>query len=429
MNPRALYIEATNGISGDMFVAAAAALAGCETEITALPAQLGLKDVRCVFRNVVRSSLQCRKFDVLQGDHPVDTSTGEEPEHHHHHDHGHGHHKHHHHHEHHHGPSGHEHRSLSSIRVMIEGAGLEPAVTERAGHMFEQLGAVEAGAHGIPIEQVHFHEVGAVDSIVDIVAAALCIERLKITAAYATPVCVGSGSVNTAHGRLPVPAPATEKLLQGFPTITGELPGEWTTPTGALILRELQPSFTLPTVVTLQSSFGGGNKDPQGRPNALRLRLVETTPTQTAATGLERDELCVLFANIDDMPGELLGADLLETLLQAGARDAVIHPIVMKKGRPAHQLEVLVEPEAAARMAEVMLTHTSTIGVRTIPVQRFMLPRETVTVPTTYGDVVAKKVTLPNGRTRILPEYEACRQLARQHGVPVQEVYRGALQE
>jgi len=417
MSTRALLIEVANGISGDMFVAAAAGLAKCEAEVLALPGQLGIDDVRCEFRDVVRSSLQCRKFDVLQGKRPADTTATEAEGHHE--SHGHDHHVHHHKHHH------HEHRSLSSIRTMIEEAGLESAVAKRAVHMFEHLGAVEADAHGIPVEQVHFHEVGAVDSIVDIVAAALCIERLRINEAYSTPVCVGSGTVSTAHGQLPVPAPATEKLLHGFPTTAGELPGEWTTPTGALILRELQPSFTLPTLVTLNSSLGGGTKDSKGRPNVIRLRLVETTTA--AVDGLERDELCALFANIDDMQGELLGADLLDTLLQAGARDAVIHPILMKKGRPAHQLQVLAEPGEAARLAEMILTHTSTIGVRMVPVQRLMLPREAMAVATEFGDVAAKRVTLPNGSTRILPEYEACRKIAAKHGVPVQEIYRSAL--
>lgn len=428
MNNRALLIEAGNGISGDMFVAAAAVLAQCEAKVLALPGQLGLDEVRCEFRDVVRSSLQCRRFEVQLGSHPAeDRATSDEKDHG-----GHGHH--HHtpvphgrHHTHGAGPQAHEHRSLSSIRAMIEKARLEPATTERAVRMFEKLGAVEAAAHGIPVEQVHFHEVGAVDSIVDIVAAAVCIERLQISRAFATPVCVGSGTVNTAHGQLPVPAPATEKLLHGFPTMPGDLPGEWTTPTGALILHELRPAFSIPTSVTLQSSFGGGAKDPAGRPNALRLRLVETAPA--AADGLERDELCALYANIDDMPGELLGADLLHTLLQAGARDALVHSIVMKKGRPAHQLEVLVEPGDAARLAALIMTHTSTIGVRTVPVQRFTLPRETVALATPFGEVAAKRVSLPDGSTRILPEYEACRAIAEERGIPVQKVYRSALNE
>lgn len=159
---------------------------------------------------------------------------------------------------------------------MIISAGLEPGVEERALRMFNRLGEVEAAAHGIPVEQVHFHEVGAVDSIIDIVAAALCIERLGVAAVFASPICVGSGTVNTAHGILPVPAPATERLLRGMPTTVGELPGEWTTPTGALILTELGVCFDIPTLVTRDAALGGGTRNPAKRPSVLRLRLAET---------------------------------------------------------------------------------------------------------------------------------------------------------
>ncbi len=501
---RVLLIEALNGISGDMFVAAAAPLAGCEAEVIALPGRLGLPDVRCRFSNVVRSTLQCRHFLVTEGDSPADTvqdhayyppraqphshGHGAEHEHDHHHghehdhghdphhghDHDHGHEDHHghghshghshehgephdhdedhphehdapHSHEHgeehghehggdehaHHGHHGgthghhHEHRSLATIQEMIRRADLEPPVRDRALRMFERLGAVEAAAHGIPVEQVHFHEVGAIDSIVDIVAAALCIERLKITETYSTPICLGSGSVRTAHGLLPVPAPATEKLLQQMPTTVGDLTGEWTTPTGALILHELQPKFSIPTLVTTASALGGGTRNPPGRPNVLRLRLAETSAISRGP--LVRDEVCAIFANIDDSTGEMLGADLIELLLRAGARDALIHPVIMKKGRPAHQLEVLAEPQQATELAELILTHTSTIGVRLMTVQRLMLPRDPLVVPTTFGEIAAKRVTLPSGAVRVMPEYESCREAAARAGVSVQEVFRSAL--
>jgi pyridinium-3,5-bisthiocarboxylic acid mononucleotide nickel chelatase len=308
---------------------------------------------------------------------------------------------------------------------MIRRADLDRPVCERALRMFERLGEVEAAAHGIPLEQVHFHEVGAVDSILDVVAAALCIERLQIAATYATPVCVGSGSVRTAHGQLPVPAPATEKLLHGMPTIVGDLSGEWTTPTGALILDELQPKFSIPMLVTTASTLGGGTRNPARRPNVLRLRLAETTASSNGA--LQRDELCAIYANIDDASGEMLGSDLIDLLLRAGARDALIHPVIMKKGRPAHQLEVLAEPDEVEKLAEVILTHTSTIGVRIVPVHRRILPRETLTVATAFGDIAAKRVTLPSGAFRVMPEYESCREAAARAGVPVQDVYRSAL--
>ncbi len=158
---------------------------------------------------------------------------------------------------------------------MIVSAGLEPGVEERSLRMFNRLGEVEALAHGIPVEQVHFHEVGAVDSIIDIVAAALCIERLGVDAVYSSAICVGSGTVHTAHGILPVPAPATERLLRGMPATVGELSGEWTTPTGALILTELNPDFRIPTLVTNDAAMGGGTRNPSKRPSVLRLRLAE----------------------------------------------------------------------------------------------------------------------------------------------------------
>lgn len=254
----ALIIEAHSGISGDMFVAAAAALARCEDEVCDLPGRLGLEGVVCRFRNVVRASIQCRKFDVMEGERLAEESA-----------HAHS----------------HEHRSLSSICAMIIAAEIGPAVKNRALRMFSRLGEVEAAIHGIPVEEVHFHEIGAVDSIIDISAAALCIERLGIDAVFATPICVGSGTVNTAHGILPVPAPATERLLRGMPTTAGELPGEWTTPTGALIVAELGANFKIPLLSTKNAALGGGTRNPTGRPSVLRLRLAEIDANAAPAAG------------------------------------------------------------------------------------------------------------------------------------------------
>lgn len=230
-----LLIEPASGISGDMFVAAAASLAACEAEVRALPDRLGLVDVDCGFEDVTRSGVRARKFYVNAGAGPAE-------------DHAHA------------------HRPLSDILRRIEAGGLEPAVTERAARMFRRLGDVEASIHGIPVERVHFHEVGAINSIVDIVASALCIERLNVSSVFSTPICTGSGYVETAHGLLPVPAPATEKLLQGMPTEPGALDGEWTTPTGALILSELAVRFHLPVLVTTASAYGAGGRDPVRRP-------------------------------------------------------------------------------------------------------------------------------------------------------------------
>jgi pyridinium-3,5-bisthiocarboxylic acid mononucleotide nickel chelatase len=421
---RALVIEPNSGISGDMFVAAAARLAACEQEITELPAKLGLPQVTCGFRDVARNSIQSRKFDVAENGELAEEVAHAtlEPQRHHakdrHED------------ETHRRPwtgnmAVHQHRSLSAIRTMILAAGLDPAVTDRALRMFQTLGTIEATVHGIPVERIHFHEVGAIDSIIDVVASALCIERLNIGAAYATPVCVGSGTVERAHGTLPVPAPATERLLQGMPTTVGTLSGEWTTPTGALILKNLEVCFELPVLVTRASAYGAGARNALQRPNVVRLRLCETG--EDAAEGLQRDELVAIRCNIDDASGEHLGADLVDSLLEAGARDVVIQSVIMKKGRPGQVVEVLVDPHRAEELAAFLLANTSSIGVRLNRVTRFMLPRETCIISTAYGPIAAKAVRLPDGRRRIKPEYEACRAKAQEYGVSLQDVYRAAM--
>lgn len=448
-----LLLDLQSGISGDMFVAAAAALAGCEAEVAGLPARLGLDGVSCVFKTVIRGGLQCRKFDVLEEAHSQEhTHTHDGVTHTHSHPHAHGKpHTHSHAHVHaedaaQHGHH-HDHRGLSDIKALINAADLDTGVKARALRMFDALGAVEAEAHGVPLESVHFHEVGAIDSIIDIVAAALCIERLAPAKVRASSVCVGKGAVRTSHGLLPVPAPATEKLLHGITTHTGELSGEWTTPTGALIVRELAPEISDAPCSVVSSACGAGNKDTATRPNMVRLRLAteaasgvtakvapdafgtETSATlakASAPTGLLEDEVVVLQTNIDNTTGELLSADFLDLLLRAGARDALLHPVLMKKGRPAQQLEVLAAPADAQRLAALILTHTSTIGVRMTTAQRLMLPREAVQLETPFGPVAAKRVTLPSGETRTQPEYEACRALAEKSGVPVQTVYRSA---
>ncbi|OIR06525.1 hypothetical protein GALL_114430 [mine drainage metagenome] len=434
-SPDTLILDLQSGISGDMFVAAAARLAGCEDEVLRLPATLGLDGVSLRFDDVVRSSLQARHFTVIDahehGDHEAhghEHHTHEHEEHDAHHAHAHEH-AHHHAHEEHDGAHAHHaHRPLSEIRALLTRARLDDAVRARALRMFQRLGEVEAAAHGIPVEKVHFHEVGAIDSILDIVAAALCIERLGLRQVFASPVCVGHGTIKVAHGVLPVPAPATERLLQGMPIFAGELSGEWTTPTGALILAELAPTFSDATLVTTASAFGAGTKDSPKRPNLLRLRLAHSvSQAEAAPAGLLSDELVSIACNIDDSTGEFLGADLLERLLQAGARDAVLHPIVMKKGRPAQQLEVLAEPAQARAIATLILSHTSTIGVRMAPLSRLMLKREPLDVDTPYGVIAVKQVILPDGSTRCAPEYESVKRAAAQAGVPAQTVHQAAL--
>ena len=420
-----LLIDAQAGCAGDMFVAAAASLADCEDDILALPDKLGLDGVRCQFRDVLRGGMQCRKFDVLLGDHPAEelhpqATDSHRHEHgqHHHHEHGQHHHQHEHgqhqHHEHQH----HEHRSLTVIEAMIDRAELDPTVQTRAKRLFRRLGEVEAAAHGVDIQQVHFHEVGAIDSLIDIVAAAVCIERLQLTACHGSPIGIGQGTVKTEHGILPVPAPATERLLRGMPCQTGGIDGEWCTPTGALILAELQPSFHFPVCTVSAAAWGAGGKDLHQRPNALRLRLADS---QSDAR-LEHDRIVVLTSNLDDCSGEALGSDFQTRLFQAGAVDVSLQPILMKKGRPGQRLEVLAPEASAQAVANAILQHSSAIGLRSQLQDRLKLPRHTQPVSTPYGNLDVKICQLPDGNERISPEYEACQQAASTHQVPLARV-------
>jgi uncharacterized protein (TIGR00299 family) protein len=268
---------------------------------------------------------------------------------------------------------------------------------------------------------VHFHEVGAIDSIIDIVAAAACLDLINPDQVCCSSICVGSGQVKTAHGILPIPAPATERLLHGMPVFSGEISGEWCTPTGAAIIAHLQPLFqTSDALVVHASAYGAGGKDLKQRPNVLRLRLAQQQTDNTAIT--------ILHCNIDDMPSELLGADFCASVIEAGARDICIRPQLMKKGRPGFLVEVLCQPQDSEKLCAHLCQHTSTIGVRIIDGQRYMLERRATTIETEYGVIAAKAVTLPDGNERVLPEYEACAAIAKEAGLPVLTVYKAALQ-
>jgi len=255
-----LKIELYSGISGDMFLGALAPLLNAENDITDLPQVLGLHHVEVRFEDVIRSTIRCRKATVTVRGHAPE----EEPHHHHDHEHHHHHHHHDHDHEHHHHDHEHhhhEHRAYVDIVKQIEASPLTPGTKQRALEMFRLLGEAEAEMHGTSLDQVHFHEVGGEDALIDIVGAALLLDKLKPSAIYATPVCTGSGTVKTAHGRLPVPAPATQRLLEGMPTYPGPVAKEMTTPTGAVILKALNPVFEQPPLKVLKTGLGAGTRD------------------------------------------------------------------------------------------------------------------------------------------------------------------------
>ncbi|AJE02206.1 nickel pincer cofactor biosynthesis protein LarC [Geobacter pickeringii] len=310
------------------------------------------------------------------------------------------------------------HRHYADIAAMIEESPLAPGVKEKAQRIFFRLAEAEAKVHGVEIGRVHFHEVGAVDSIADIVAAAAAIDYLGIDAIHASPLPLGSGFVESAHGRLPVPAPATAELLRGIPVHGAAGAGERVTPTGAAILAALATGFgPVPAMTVAAVGSGAGSRDFDDLPNVVRAFLGES------GAGLDRDEVQVIETHIDDMNPELLGY-VLERLLEEGALDAAFAPLQMKKNRPGVRLTVVAPPERLESLAGLILRETTAIGVRTYPVQRVKLRREIEERQTSLGPVRVKVLRDGEGLVRVAPEYEECRRIAAERGMPLAEVYR-----
>ena len=305
------------------------------------------------------------------------------------------------------------HRHLAEIVEIIQGAGYGPAVEGRAVAMFRALGEAESDVHGIPIEEVHFHEVGATDAIVDIVSAALSLEYLGVDSVLSRPVEVGGGTVLCEHGRMPVPAPATALLLRGVPCRYGGVDGEATTPTGATILKCAVDTFEEPdNFIADRIGYGIGHKD-FSLPNVLRVALG--TDKGNAASAYEVETNVEIDCNIDDMRPEAF-QPLMENLFAVGARDVVVTPALMKKSRPGHRVSVLAPPDRLEAVVERLTGDSTTIGVRFHEVKKWMLPRQTATVETSFGKVRVKVVNLPDGRKRWKSEHEDVLALARARG-------------
>jgi pyridinium-3,5-bisthiocarboxylic acid mononucleotide nickel chelatase len=315
---------------------------------------------------------------------------------------------------------GHPHRHLADILRILDGASLTPEVRDDAARIFRRLAEAEAAAHGIPVEKVHFHEVGALDAIADIVGASWGIRRLGLEHLHVSPINLGGGFVTGAHGTMPVPAPGTAALLKDFPAYGSDVQCELTTPTGAAILTTLAAGKgPMPMMTVASVAYGAGQRDLQAQPNLLRLMIGE------AVGSLERDQIAILEANIDDMNPQFF-EPLLARLFEAGALDACLSALVMKKSRPGTLLTVLSEPAAADRLARLVLSHSTTFGVRMHLASRWKRRRDFVTVPTAYGEVRVKR-GWDGDQVRILsPEFEDCRRCAEAAGVPVQTVYDAA---
>ncbi|HUT75964.1 MAG TPA: nickel pincer cofactor biosynthesis protein LarC, partial [Armatimonadota bacterium] len=307
-------------------------------------------------------------------------------------------------------------RRLADILGLIQGAGLDPAVAQRSADVFCRLAEAEAAVHGVAVEQVHFHEVGAVDAIVDIVGAVAGFRLLGIERATCSPLPLGGGWVETAHGKLPLPAPATAKLLEGCPTYGGDAQAELVTPTGAALVTGLCAAFGPPPPMMIsRAGYGAGSKD-LPHPNCLRIFLGE--PAEGAPPTPGGEPLVLLETNLDDMNPELY-EHVMERLFAAGALDVFITPIIMKKTRPGSLLTALAPPEEQSQLLRILFRETTTLGVRAREVTRYCLEREWIAVETPYGEVRVKVARMGGEMLTASPEHEDCKRLARATGAPL----------
>ncbi len=312
-------------------------------------------------------------------------------------------------------------RSWRQIRELLERSKLAAEVKETGLTIFTKLAEAEAKIHGVSLDKVHFHEVGATDSIVDIMAVAVGISELGIDALHFSPVPLGRGVTRSMHGPLPVPGPATLELLKGLPVVGVDIDGETVTPTGAAIVRTLGASFgDQPNMTVKKIGYGTGHKEFSNRPNLFRLIVGESS------TRLKHEEMLVIETNIDDMNPQYFD-HVMERLFAAGARDVYLTPIQMKKNRPATLLTVICEPAQRDRLAEIILQETTSIGVRYYPVNRWILKRETRQVKTRYGEVTVKVVVQPDGTKRATLEYDDLKRIAAAKNIPLKTIHDEAM--
>src|ERR1700722_9253260 len=415
------YLECFAGISGDMLMGALVD-AGAPIELlhrTAASLALGAE---LHVAKVSRSGIQSTKIDVMvQGKlHEPAAATGPiEHEHDHHHDHGHGHKHEHpgHHHEHEHG------RTLAQIRNLLMSADLTQRARDLSLNAFSLLAEAEGHIHGVPPEQVHFHEVGAVDAIVDIACCAAAADALDLDKWYCSPVNVGSGFVNCAHGRFPVPAPATAELLKDAPVYSAHVEMELVTPTGAALLRALDCRFeSTPVMRTRSIGYGAGTRNPERFPNVVRVSIGEIaqSPRFTPET------LTVLECAVDDLSPQVL-AHTAQLALDQGALDVMSSPVTMKKGCWGPLLTVLSNPADAGRLQQLLFQETTTLGIRVREENRVVLARETTAVQTEFGVIQVKTGVWQGEEWNAAPEFEDCRRAAAAFQVPLKTVMQAAL--
>jgi uncharacterized protein (TIGR00299 family) protein len=440
---RIAYLECFSGISGDMFLGALvdAGVPARLMEETVVALGVGAK---LEISRVVRSGISAPKVDVWvdgEKDMPREEYWAEQDaarailpakashDHEHPHGHEHSHHKNAeksrakapapHEHEH-----AHSHRGLTEIRQIISAAAISESAKTTAIRTFEALGAAEAKIHSVPVESIHFHEVGAADAIVDIVCGAVGVEALGVDEIVCSPLNVGGGTVKCAHGTFPVPAPATVELLKGVPVYSSGIEAELVTPTGAAIARTLATRFSaFPEMKIEKSGYGAGSRDFPGHPNVLRLVIGEALPLLAGKT--KSETVSVLEANLDDLNPQVFGY-VMDRLLEEGALDVFGMPVQMKKNRPGTLLTVLCKPEDTEKLAQLIFSETTTLGVRRREESRQTLARRWENVRTEWGEVRIKIASMNGTVTNYAPEYEDCRRIAAEHHVPLKTVMQEA---
>lgn len=429
-----LYLECYSGISGDMTVAALLD-AGADKEVLEKALKsLPVHGYEVEISRIKKAGLDVCDFNVRldeeheNHDHDMEYLHGHEHPHDHEHSHSHEHtHEHHdeeacsHEHHHPHTHSGHSHTGLKEIVDIIKQGQLSDRAKETAMKIFHVLAKAEAKAHGVPIEEVHFHEVGAVDSIVDIVAVAVCLDNLDITEVIVPFLCEGAGTVRCQHGILPVPVPAVANIVEAYqlPVRFTEVEGELVTPTGAAIVAAVRTGSFLPKQFAISKIGIGAGKRNYERPSLLRAMLIqEKDICQNVGINESlktQDFIYKLETNIDDCTGEALG-HVMDKLMAAGARDVHFIPVYMKKSRPAYELAVICDEERIKKLEQIIFQETTTIGIRRVKMERTLLPRKKDIVMLPDGELRVKKCVLPDGQERCYPEYDSVVELAEKSG-------------
>ena len=427
MKKTSLYLECTSGISGDMAVAALLDLGADRNALEAALDSIPATGFKVEITRVKKSGIDCCDFNVIldaeheNHDHDMNYLFGYEE-----HEHPHEEHVHHHDHDehsHHH----HEHRGLAEINAIIDGTKMTDRARSLAKKIFMILAEAESKAHGVPLEEVHFHEVGAIDSIVDVIALAVCFESLSASRVYVPFLCEGSGTIRCQHGILSVPVPAVANIvsLHDIPLRLNCGRGEFVTPTGAAFVAAVMTDTELPETFTVKKIGMGAGKRAYERPSIVRAFLIEESEDSAAApegSCTESGSVYELETNVDDSTGEQLGF-VTERLFEAGALDVFYTPCFMKKNRPAYLLSVICEECLISDLEEIIFCHTTTIGIRRTEYERTVLPRKEIEVKTKWGVAKVKCVTLPNGDKRFYPEYESVAELSRKNSVPYEEAF------